>query len=206
VIAVAQGLVQGQSRDNRTLGCGLKPEQPAGAGGPLSWVTAINHGSTEVRKAARRTQRVKRVRRLTGVSPNAVGQAFQPAAGVWTVSAELSGESQPAGLAEGSRWSFRAKGERPPERRRMVQHPGEGCQTRGQRPSRARLAAMSLAPRRGAGPFVPLSGGRRPEEPSATSGYRLATLRVDLLQNVQTPGAGFPACRWRSFPASPENV
>jgi hypothetical protein len=40
-----------------------------------------------------------------------------PPAGVWTFSSELSGVGQPGGLAEGSRWSFGAEGERPPEKR-----------------------------------------------------------------------------------------
>jgi hypothetical protein len=43
-------------------------------------------------------------------------------------SADSNG-NQPGGLSDGSRWSLRARGERPPERRRMVQHPEEGCQT-----------------------------------------------------------------------------
>src|ERR1035437_5389426 len=54
---------------------------------------------------------------------------FRPPAGVWAFSAEFIGGNQPAGLAEGSRWSLRARGERPPEscvRERSTQ---EGCQS-----------------------------------------------------------------------------
>ena len=85
----------------------------------------------------------------------------------------------------------------------MVPHPGEGCQTQrdvhGMAPHCGSLdpqfsqqvsggAATPISstlgryesgtpPGCGALP-APLPGGRRPEKPSATSGYRLATLRV----------------------------
>jgi len=39
------------------------------------------------------------------------------------------GRSQPAGLAEGSRWSFRAAGERPPETVSQRARTPKGCQT-----------------------------------------------------------------------------
>jgi hypothetical protein len=70
VSAVAHFLGRRQSRENRPLGYGPRPEQPTGAGGPLSWVTASNHGSTQFRKAVQGSQGVKRERRRqgTGVS------------------------------------------------------------------------------------------------------------------------------------------
>ena len=45
-----------------------------------------------------------------------------------------------------SRRSFRENGERPPERRRMAQHPGEGCQTRtpGRRPQNPRRPPATI--------------------------------------------------------------
>src|ERR1035441_3347270 len=43
-------------------------------------------------------------------------------------STELSSGGQPAGLAEGSRWSLRAKGERPPENRVGWSSTPAGCQ------------------------------------------------------------------------------
>jgi len=52
-----------------------------------------------------------------------------PEAGVWTFFAELTAGSQPGGLAEGSRWSLRAKGKRPPEDRVGWSCTPAGCQT-----------------------------------------------------------------------------
>ena len=60
--------------------------------------------------------------------PDSAG-GFQPLAGVWTFSAEITGGTQPAGLAEGSRWSFRARGERPPESCVREGSTQEGCQS-----------------------------------------------------------------------------
>src|ERR1039457_6724705 len=60
--------------------------------------------------------------------PDSAG-GFQPLAGVWTFSAEITGGTQPAGLAEGSRWSFRARGERPPESCIREGSTQEGCQS-----------------------------------------------------------------------------
>jgi hypothetical protein len=43
---------------------------------------------------------------------------------------ELDSVGQPGGLSDGSRWSFRATGKTTTGKAcRMVQHPGEGCQT-----------------------------------------------------------------------------
>ena len=50
------------------------------------------------------------------------------ALGVWSFSAECSGGGQPAGLTEGSRWSFGAEGERPPEKRVGWSSTLKGCQ------------------------------------------------------------------------------
>src|ERR1039458_10797307 len=94
-------------------------------------------------------------------------------------STELSSGGQPAGLAEGSRWSLRARGERPPEscvRERSTQ---EGVPELRVRPlDQAQKPVWH--PSRGAGLLpAPLPGGRGPQKPSATSGYPLATLLVD---------------------------
>ena len=63
----------------------------------------------------------------SGILPDSEG-GFQPPAGVLTFSAELTGGEQPAGLAEGSRWSFRAEGKRPPEMRVGWSSTPQGCQ------------------------------------------------------------------------------
>ena len=54
---------------------------------------------------------------LPWVNCSGSGAGISPADGVWTFFATLAGGGQPGGLEEGSRWSFRAKGERPPENR-----------------------------------------------------------------------------------------
>jgi len=87
-------------------------------------------------------------------------------------SIELNGGVQPGGLADGSRWSFRANGERPPERRRMVQHPGEGCQTRtpGRRPPNPRRPPATV--------WQP-SGLAAPERPSSTAVHKGDSVTLD---------------------------
>jgi len=71
---------------------------------------------------------------------------------------------QPGGLPEGSRWSFRARGERPPESRVRERAPRRGARTG---PSSTRVStAAGLAPLPGCSTSpAPLPGGRRPLNP-----------------------------------------
>ena len=91
-------------------------------------------------------------------------------------------EGQPGGLPDGSRWSFGAKGERPPASRVEWPSTPEGCQTQPGPPWPGPLESVPQRrvwhPCRGAGhlsryyPEVAGSWG------AATSGYLLPTLRV----------------------------
>ena len=98
--------------------------------------------------------------------------------GVWTSSAELTGRGQPVGLPEGSRWSFPFRPERPPDSRVRERAPRRGARA-AQWPPRTG-SESGLAPCQGAGHLL-----RRypevaaPQNPPATSGYPLSTLRVD---------------------------
>ena len=58
-----------------------------------------------------------------------VGRARGARPGVWTFSSGLSGGVQPAGLVEGSRWSFRVKGGTTTGKTSDGQAPRRGCQT-----------------------------------------------------------------------------
>jgi hypothetical protein len=111
---------------------------------------------------------------------------------------------QPAGLAEGSRWSFGAKGN--DHRKTGVNWPstpGRGARSSETGPQQppddgpalhfGPLGSPGLAPQPGCRTSpAPLPGGRRPPRPPATSGYPLATLRVDQsrmskLQSLKLP-------------------
>ena len=85
-------------------------------------------------------------------------------AGVWTLSAELTGRGQPAGLPEGSRWLFRARGERPPESLVRERAPRRGARAT---PWSARAGTVAgLAPLPGCRTTpAPLPGGRCPHNP-----------------------------------------
>jgi hypothetical protein len=95
-------------------------------------------------------------------------------AGVWTFSAELTGGGQPAGLAEGSRWSFRAKGERPPEDRVGWSSTPAGCQSLGDV-----TAATWRVPTRfsGATPISSRLGSDESGTPSGVQGFSCAVAR-----------------------------
>jgi hypothetical protein len=119
------------------------------------------------------------------------------------------------------------QGERPPERRQMFQHPGEGCQTQtrdhGMAPQCGLLdpqfshlvsggtATPISSPHgrdesgtpQGCGSFpAPLPGGRLLGKPSATSGYRLVTLRVDCsgMSKLQRQARRLPYSKLHAAP------
>src|SRR5271169_2585381 len=103
-------------------------------------------------------------------------------------SADSNG-SQPGGLADGSRWSLRARGERPPEKGVGLSSTPEGRQIEPRRNSHSGTPpGCKTSP-------APLPGGRRPNKPSATSGYRLAIPSGCLIQNFHTP-VRFPSTSW----------
>src|ERR1035437_5831611 len=92
-------------------------------------------------------------------------------------------EGQPGGLADGSRWSFPLSPKRPPESRVGWSSTLEGCQTQ---PELLLLSLLRSAPQRrawhpfrGAGHLLRCYPEVAAPEPEATSGYPLATLRVD---------------------------
>jgi hypothetical protein len=92
--------------------------------------------------------------------------------------------SQPGGLAEGSRWSFRAQGETTTGKpRRMAEHPGGVPDPARTCDSVARSNWFgrdeSSTPCRGADICCAITRRPPPPSPAATSGCPLATLRVD---------------------------
>ena len=102
-------------------------------------------------------------------------------------------QGQPGGLGDGSRWSFRGKGERPPGGRVGWPSTPEGCQTWRCGGCSIRsgsiVSRLGLAPLRDAGHHL----RRYPEVAAphapATSGYPLATLRVDQSRMSKLCGA-----------------
>ena len=102
--------------------------------------------------------------------------------------------SQPGGLAEGSRWSFRAQGETTTGKPRwMAEHPGGVPDPDRTCDSVARSSWLgseeSGTPCRGADIFCAITRRSPPPKPTATSGYLLATLRVDQAGMSKLPGA-----------------
>jgi len=102
-------------------------------------------------------------------------------------------EGQPGGLADGSRWSFGAKGERPPGSRVGWPSTPEGCQTQ---PELLRLGPFESAPQRqvwhpcrGAGHLPRCYPEVAAPQTSATSGYPLATLQVGQSRVSELHGA-----------------
>ena len=92
--------------------------------------------------------------------------------------------NQPGGLADGSRWSFRAKGGTTTGKpRQMVAHPGGVPEPQTHDRGNANLEQpmrQGWHPCRGARPFLPRCPEvAAPNKPPATSGYPLATLRVN---------------------------
>ena len=97
---------------------------------------------------------------------------------------DLLVNSQPGGLAEGSRWSFRAQGETTTGKpRRMAEHPGGVPDPARTCDSVARSNWFgrdeSSTPCRGADICCAITRRPPPPSPAATSGCPLATLRVD---------------------------
>ena len=100
-----------------------------------------------------------------------------------------SGVANPKGLAEGSRWSFGGKGERPPEAGvGKVEHPSGVPEPRDRSHHQTAVRFLSkslmlqrtgLAPRWGARLLLRRCPEVAAPNPAATSGYLLATLRVD---------------------------
>ena len=107
---------------------------------------------------------------------NILGQASRLAPQVWTSSAELRCGGQPCGLAEGSRWSCRAKGERPPEKRRMVQHPGQGCQTQSRDDGKAPQFSQQV-PGSSAAPILSMRGSSESGTPAGVQSLSCAVAR-----------------------------
>ncbi len=99
---------------------------------------------------------------------------------------EISGLGQPGGLPEGSRWSFGGpKGERPPECSAGKQRTPEGvpeakAYSRRMGPCGSGHRLISSTPP-GCARARQFPGGRSPVVPRTTTGYPLATLRVEKL-------------------------
>jgi len=109
-----------------------------------------------------------------------VARASQP----WAESrSPVGANSQPGGLAEGSRWSFRAQGETTTGKPRRIAHPGGVPDPAPACYSVVRSNWLgsdgSGTPCRGAGIGCAITRRSPPPKPAATAGYRLATLRVD---------------------------
>jgi len=102
-------------------------------------------------------------------------------------------QGQPGGLGDGSRWSFRGVGERPPGSCVGWPRTPEGCQTRrcgGCSISSCFIVSrLGLAPLRGAGHLPRRCPEVAAPHPPATSGYPLATLRVDESRMAKLRGA-----------------
>jgi hypothetical protein len=135
-----------------------------------------------------------------------VARASQP----WTESrSPVGANSQPGGLREGSRWSFRAHGETTTGKpRRMAEHPGgvpDPARTcYGVARSSWLGSDQSGTHCRGADSSCAITRRSPPPKPMATSRHPLATLRVDLAgksKHFAQIGCGVAALRINaSFP------
>jgi hypothetical protein len=110
----------------------------------------------------------------------------------------ITATNQPAGLADGSRWSFRSEGEGPPESASPeLMHPGRGARTtRVRRLSMVRVARL-WHPCRGAGPLL-----RRCPEVAAPKNPRRPPATVWQPSGLQSPPANLMASSWSSCSCS----
>jgi hypothetical protein len=168
------------SHTDRVEPAGTRPSVKSAAASPQS-ARACDEGAAGFWRKVLRRLNARRLEQESGL-PGRILLAIEEVRAQVTA-LHRGKEGQPGGLADGSWWSFGARGQRPPENVSRARAP-----RRGARPNPDMLPLWH--PCRGAGHLL----RRHPEVaapriPPATSGYPLATLRVDHSRMSRFRGA-----------------